>query len=42
MPSIPTPYSVAVCDARSLASTDLAEADAVFDIAEVPEWSFEG
>jgi hypothetical protein len=31
----------AVCDARSLAPADLAEADAVFDIAEVPEWSFQ-
>lgn len=40
----PAPQDVplALCDARSLAPADLIEADAVFDEAGKPEWSFEG
>jgi hypothetical protein len=38
----PQDVPLAVCDARSLAVADLVEADAVFDIRGVPEWSFEG
>jgi hypothetical protein len=38
----PQDIPLAVCDARSLAPGDLVEADAVFDVAGVPEWSFEG
>ena len=40
----PAPQDVplAVCDASSIASADLIEADAVVDVAGKPEWSFEG
>jgi hypothetical protein len=38
----PQDVPLAVCDARSLAPGDLALADAVFDAADMPEWSFEG
>ena len=36
----PQDIPLAVCDARSLASPDLVEADAIFDVAGSPEWSF--
>lgn len=38
----PQDVPLTVCDARSLAPEDLAEADAVFDAPGQPEWSFEG
>ena len=38
----PQDVPLAVCDARSLAPQDLVEADAVFDSATAPEWSFVG
>ncbi|MBB3861708.1 hypothetical protein GGQ88_002996 [Novosphingobium hassiacum] len=38
----PQDVPLAVCDARSIAPQDLIEADAVFDEAGKPEWSFEG
>lgn len=38
----PQDAPLAVCDARSLAPTDLVAADAVFDAKGAPEWSFEG
>ncbi|HEY0299916.1 MAG TPA: CmcJ/NvfI family oxidoreductase, partial [Rhizomicrobium sp.] len=39
----PQDVPLALCDARSLAPEDLAEADAVFDApSDAPEWSFEG
>lgn len=38
----PQDIPLAVCDARSIAVADLMEADAVFDVAGSPEWSFEG
>jgi len=38
----PQDIPLAVCDARSVESADLMEADAVFDVAGSPEWSFEG
>jgi hypothetical protein len=38
----PQDIPLAVCDARSVAVADLMEADAIFDVAGSPEWSFEG
>ncbi len=38
----PQDVPLALCDARSLAGGDLVTADAVFDAAGAPEWSFEG
>lgn len=38
----PQDVPLAFCDARSIASDDLIEADAVFDEPGKPEWSFEG
>jgi hypothetical protein len=38
----PQDVPLAVCDARTLRPEDLVEADAVFDVREGPEWSFEG
>jgi hypothetical protein len=38
----PQDVPLAVCDARSLAPEDLVPADAVFDVPDRPEWSFEG
>jgi len=40
--SPPQDVPLAVCDSRSVAPADLVEADAVFDVAGAPEWSFEG
>jgi len=37
----PQDVPLAVCSARSIAAADLVPADAVFDIAGQPEWSFE-
>lgn len=37
----PQDVPLAVCDARSVQPEDLVEADAVFDTADPPEWSFE-
>ena len=38
----PQDVPLALCDARSVAAADLIAADAVFDEAGKPEWSFEG
>jgi hypothetical protein len=38
----PQDVPLTVCDARTLSRSDLVEADAVFDVPGVPEWSFEG
>lgn len=38
----PQDVPLAVCDARTLRTTDLVPADAVFDVTDRPEWSFEG
>jgi hypothetical protein len=40
----PAPQDVplAVCDARSVGSQDVVLADAIFDMKDAPEWSFEG
>jgi hypothetical protein len=38
----PQDVPLAICDARSIGLADLMEADAVFDVAGTPEWSFEG
>lgn len=38
----PQDVPLALCDADSLDPTDLVEADAVFDEADTPEWSFTG
>lgn len=38
----PQDVPLAVCDARSVKPADLVPADAVFDVAGQPEWSFEG
>ncbi len=38
----PQDVPLAVCDARSVEAADLVPADAVFDHAGQPEWSFEG
>jgi len=38
----PQDVPLAVCDARTVRSEDLVPADAVFDVAGQPEWSFEG
>jgi len=37
----PQDVPLAVCDARSVAPEDLVPADAIFDVADQPEWSFE-
>jgi hypothetical protein len=37
----PQDAPLAVCDARSVEPADLIAADAVFDVREAPEWSFE-
>jgi hypothetical protein len=37
----PQDVPLAVCDARSLAAADLVKADAIFDVTDRPEWSFE-
>jgi len=38
----PQDVPLAVCDARTLSPRDLVPADAVFDVKDAPEWSFEG
>lgn len=38
----PQDVPLAVCDARTLSPSDLVAADAVFDVSDRPEWSFEG
>jgi hypothetical protein len=38
----PQDIPLTVCDARSVAPADLICADAIFDVADKPEWSFEG
>lgn len=38
----PQDVPLALCDSRSVSAADLMEADAVFDVAGSPEWSFEG
>ena len=40
----PAPQDVplAVCDARSVTAQDVVLADAIFDMKDAPEWSFEG
>ena len=38
----PQDIPLTVCDARTLKPEDLIPADAVFDVAGAPEWSFEG
>jgi hypothetical protein len=38
----PQDIPLTVCDARSVALADLISADAIFDLADKPEWSFEG
>jgi hypothetical protein len=38
----PQDVPLGVLDSRSVAPSDLVEADAVFDVAGSPEWSFEG
>jgi hypothetical protein len=38
----PQDIPLTVCDARSVALADLMCADAIFDVAGKPEWSFEG
>jgi hypothetical protein len=38
----PQDIPLTVCDARSVAPTDLIYADAIFDEKDKPEWSFEG
>ena len=38
----PQDIPLALCDARSVAPADLMCADAVFDVSDQPEWSFEG
>jgi hypothetical protein len=38
----PQDVPLAVCDARTVGPPDLVPADAVFDVAGQPEWSFEG
>ena len=38
----PQDVPLAVCDARSVAAGDVVLADAVFDMKDAPEWSFEG
>jgi hypothetical protein len=37
----PQDAPLAVCDARSVEPSDLVPADAVFDVREAPEWTFE-
>lgn len=38
----PQDVPLALCDARTVEARDLVAADAVFDVAGQPEWSFEG
>jgi hypothetical protein len=38
----PQNIPLTVCDARSVALADLMYADAIFDVKDQPEWSFEG
>jgi hypothetical protein len=38
----PQDVPLALCDARTVEPRDLVPADAVFDVADRPEWSFEG
>ena len=38
----PQDVPLALCDARTVEARDLVPADAVFDVAGQPEWSFEG
>jgi hypothetical protein len=38
----PQDVPLAMCDARTVEPRDLVPADAVFDVAGQPEWSFEG
>lgn len=38
----PQDVPLAVCDARSVAPEDIVLADAIFDMMDTPEWSFEG
>jgi hypothetical protein len=38
----PQDVPLAVCDSRSVSIADLIEADAIFDMLNAPEWSFEG
>jgi hypothetical protein len=38
----PQDVPLAVCDARTVAPRDVVLADAVFDVKDAPEWSFEG
>lgn len=38
----PQDVPLAVCDARTIGAADLVPADAVFDVSDAPEWSFEG
>lgn len=38
----PQDVPLAVCDARTVAPEDIVLADAIFDMKDAPEWSFEG
>ncbi len=38
----PQDVPLAVCDARTVETQDLIKADAIFDMKDAPEWSFEG
>ena len=38
----PQDVPLALCDARSVSPADLIAADAIFDVTDRPEWSFEG
>lgn len=38
----PQDVPLAICDARTIAPSDLIAADAIFDALDGPEWSFEG
>lgn len=38
----PQDVPLAVCDARTVAAEDVVLADAIFDMKDAPEWSFEG
>ncbi len=38
----PQDVPLAVCDARTVSAGDLILADAIFDVSDAPEWSFEG
>ena len=37
----PQDIPLALCDARTVSARDLVEADAIFDVKDAPEWSFE-